>query len=79
MRHTNILRTVAVCSVQETLLFSKIMLLCFDLKIIPLFTATYPNTETVIILIVIHTVNAQQSKDHGRTNLDPYLLTEDYV
>lgn len=46
MRHTNILRTVAVGYVQETLLFSKTTLLCFDLKIIPLFTATYPNTET---------------------------------
>lgn len=33
------------------------MLLCFDLKIIPLFTATYPNTET---------------KDHHDTYFDAY-------
>lgn len=62
MRHTNILRTVAVCYVQETLLFAKIMLPCFDLKIIPLFTATYPNTlksRTVIVLTLIPTVNVQ--------------------
>lgn len=61
MRHTNILRGVAVCYVHEKLLFSETMLPYFKQKIIPLLTppSVTLKPRTAIILILIHTVNAQ--------------------